>query len=219
MAVDERDSVTGRPIFTDIGAPDTGVDPTEVGKYAAEVGNRIVGTTTYLENYAYRRDGLAGFDVTRGCPVIYRGTKTTGSWKREVSFRTFGLARGGMTDGTPFFQVPTEDTAKDTEPAFTYTYNGANGQLTPEAGIYLLHVKAHPGGVVTGTTFVQIRGTTTATGLLARSGSSISADPWMACTALFRADGTEGFIVDIQKQTGGQSAGSGALSMTKLATL
>lgn len=215
MAVGSYDPTTGRPIFPDSGAPDVGVDPTAVGIYAAEVGNRIMGTTAYLTNYAYRRDGLGGFDTTRGCPVIYRGTFATGTWKREVSFRTFNIARGGMTDGTAFFQVPTEDTAKDTEPAFTYSVSLEKIKL--EAGVYMVSVKAHPGAVTTGQSFVAIRGSVQ--GVVARGPVSLNADPWMTCAALFRADGTEDLIVDIQKTTGGSSNGSGVLNIAKIATL
>ncbi|WP_433584541.1 hypothetical protein [Microbacterium hydrocarbonoxydans] len=215
MAVDDGyDPVTGYPKFKDSGAPDVGLDPMEVARYAAAVGNRIMGTTAYLNGYAYKREGLAGYDTTLGTPVVYR----SGAWRREVSFRTFSLARSSMTDGTLFFQVVTEDTAKDTEPAFAYTYDGANGRVTPEAGIYLLHATGHPGGVVTGTTFLQILGSTQ--GVLARGTVAINADPWMTCSALFRANGTESFTVGIQKTTGGAASnGSGFLSVTKITTL
>lgn len=213
MAVDDGyDPVTGYPKFKDSGAPDVGLDPMEVARYAATVGNRIMGTTTYLNNYAYKREGLAGYDTTLGVPVVYRG----GAWKRETSFRTFSLARSAMTDNSTFFQVPVEDTTKGTAAPFTYA-NGADGRINLEAGIYLLHAIVHPGGATTGTSFVQISATTQ--GLLGRGGVSINADPWMSCTALFRADGTEGIITFIQKVTGGASNGSGTLRITKLTNL
>lgn len=213
MAVGSYDATTGRPIFPDSGAPDVGVDPTEVGKYAAEVGTRILGTTTYLNGYAYKREGLAGYDTTRGCPVVYR----SGNWVREVSFRTFNLARGGMTDGTAFFQVPTEDTAKDTEPAFTYSVSLEKIKL--EAGVYLVSVKAHPGSATTGQSFVAIKGSVQGVIPGGRGAVALNADPWMTATATFRADGSEDLIIDIQKTTGNTSNGSGVLNITKLTTL
>lgn len=216
MAVDDGyDATTGAPKFKDTGAPDIAVDSNIIAAYAGRVGTRIIDTTANLAAYPYRRDGLAGYDTTRGCPVIYRGSFSTGAWVREISFRTFNLARGGMTDGSAFFQVPTEDTAKDTEPAFTYSVSLEKIKL--EAGIYLVSVKAHPGAVTTGQSFVALRGSVQ--GVLGRGPVALNADPWMTCAAIFRADGSEDLIVDIQKQTGGSSNGSGVLNITKLTTL
>lgn len=73
MAVDTYDPITGRPIFLDGGAPDIAVDPTEVGKYAAEVGNRIVGTTAYRDGYPYKRKGLRAGDTTTNKEYEYTG--------------------------------------------------------------------------------------------------------------------------------------------------
>lgn len=211
MAVGSYDPTTGRPIFPDSGTPDVGVDPTEVGKYAAEVGNRIVGTTTYLNSYAYKREGLGGYDTTLGCPVVYRG----GAWKREISLRMFAISRAGMNDGTLYLQTPVEDTAKETKPAFTFSYNSGTGLISVEAGVYLLHVKGHPGGSATG--FIQLRAGTQ--GVLDRGLIASSADPWMAATAVFRTDGTEGFFVEMQKTNGTTSTSQGTLTITKLTTL
>lgn len=157
--------------------------------------------------------GLTIFNTTSGNTEFYDGA----AWKRNVSFRKFALARGGMTDGTLFFQVPTEDTSKAALPGFSFSYDGANGRVTPEAGIYELHVAAHPGGATTGTTFVQIAGSVQ--GVLMRQVPALSADPWMTGSAVFRADGTEGFVVSIQKQTGGASAGFGTLNMVRVGNL
>jgi len=203
----------GSPTFNN--TPQTVTDLTRLRDLIIERGNGFKGTTTQRNALTAGQmyEGMSWFDTTLGVELVRRGSE----WKRHVSFRTFGLARSAMTDGTVFFQVPTEDTAKDTEPAFAYTYDGANGRITPEAGIYLLHATGHPGGVATGTTFLQLLAATQ--GLLARGGVQINADPWMSCSALFRASGSEGFAVGIQKQTGGPANGSGVLSMTKLANL
>lgn len=220
MAVNTYDAVTGRPVFSDNDPPDIKVDPGEAAKYAETVGTRIIGTTTTLGNYAYRRDGLAGYDTTRGCPVVYRGTKVAGAWTREVSFRTFSVSRGGMTDNQVFFQVPTEDTAKDTEPAFSYGYNAPDGKITPEAGVYLIHSRMHPGSAVTGSpTFLQLRSSVAGVGVLDRKTPARNDDPQMIVNALFRTDGTEGFYVEIQKVTAGSHNSSGFLNITKLTTL
>lgn len=75
MAVDEYDPVTGRPIFKDTGAPDIGVDPTEVGKYAADVGNRIVrDNLAGLNAYPYKRQGLMGYAIDTKIDYIHDGT-------------------------------------------------------------------------------------------------------------------------------------------------
>ncbi len=75
MAVDSTDPTTGRPIFLDTGAPDIGVDPTEVGKYAADVGNRIVrADLAALEAYAHKRAGLSGHALDTGTDYDHTGT-------------------------------------------------------------------------------------------------------------------------------------------------
>lgn len=75
MAVDTYDPTTGRPIFSDSGAPDIGVDPTAVGIYAAEVGNRIVkANLTALNAYPYKRTGLHGEALDTGLEYRYSGS-------------------------------------------------------------------------------------------------------------------------------------------------
>lgn len=75
MAVDDYDDTTGRPIFLDSGAPDTGVDPTAVGIYAAEVGNRIVkANLAALDAYAYKRAGLSGHALDTKLEYIHDGS-------------------------------------------------------------------------------------------------------------------------------------------------
>jgi hypothetical protein len=144
--------------------------------------------------------------------------RVAGAWRRRGnSFRMFTTARGGMSDGSPFFQVPVEDTSKDTEPAFAYTYSNTDGRITLEPGIYQVHATGHPGSVATGTTFLQIRGTSQ--GVRARTLPAFNADPVMSASASFRADGSEGLIVEIQKQTGGSSNASGTLSIERTGNL
>ncbi|MDF2991465.1 MAG: hypothetical protein K0S37_1979 [Microbacterium sp.] len=144
-----------------------------------------------------------------------RCERVAGVWRRQgASFRQFTTARGGMTDGSPFFQVPVEDTEKDTDPAFAYTYSNADGRITLEAGVYEVHATGHPGSVATGTTFLQLRGT--AQGVLDRKSPAVSADPVMSVSALFHANGAEGLIVEIQKQTGGSSNASGTLRIARI---
>lgn len=78
MAVDSYDATTGRPIFSDTGAPDTGVDPTAVGIYAAEVGNRIVkADLTALNAYTYKRVGLFGHALATKTEYLHDGS----AWK------------------------------------------------------------------------------------------------------------------------------------------
>lgn len=75
MAVGSYDPTTGRPIFPDSGAPDIGVDPTEVGKYAAEVGNRIVkADLAALNAYPYRRAGLFGHALDKKTEYQHDGS-------------------------------------------------------------------------------------------------------------------------------------------------
>lgn len=75
MAVDSYDPTTGAPQFSDGGAPDIGVDPTEVGKYAADVGNRVVRSSlAELELYGFKRAGLAGYATDTNTEYRHDGT-------------------------------------------------------------------------------------------------------------------------------------------------
>lgn len=102
MAVDSYDPTTGRPIFLDTGAPDIGVDPTEVGKYAADVGNRIIRDSYFqLTQYPYQREGLSGFarnefteylhngsgwQVVGGVPTTWMMVPVTSGWTATPSY-------------------------------------------------------------------------------------------------------------------------------------
>lgn len=84
MAVDSYDATTGRPIFLDSGAPDIGVDPTAVGIYAAEVGNRIVkANLAALNSYAYKRAGLKGHALDTKFDYLYDGS----GWVRVATVK------------------------------------------------------------------------------------------------------------------------------------
>lgn len=101
MAVDDNDPTTGYPIFLDGGAPDTGVDPTEVAKYAADVGNRIVrATLAELEAYPYARAGLSGHATSTKQDYVHDGS----GWRATLSdtgWLTLGTYNTGWsTEGT-----------------------------------------------------------------------------------------------------------------------
>lgn len=102
MAVDAYDATTGAPIFLDSGAPDTAVDPTAVGSYAAEVGNRIVkANLAALVAYPYKRDGLAGHALDSGVEYRYDGSAWIqagiGSFK---SIQVTAAGAGTVTSGS-----------------------------------------------------------------------------------------------------------------------
>lgn len=204
----------GTPTITN--TPQTVADLTRLRDLVVERGNRFKGTTAERDTFTlagFAVEGHEWFDTTLGTLL----TRRSGAWKRDVSFRIFSIVRGGMNDGTLYFQVPTEDTAKDTEPAFTYAYNAGDGKLTLEAGVYLLHATSHPGAVVSGTTFMQLRAGTQ--GVLDRKNPVLNADPVMSVNAQFRADGTEGLYIEMQKATGGSSSSSGSLRVTRVSGL
>lgn len=75
MVSSAKDPATGYPIFQPGDAPDTAGNPTEVAKYAAAVGTRLIGTTAERLAYPYEREGLAWFDTTLGFEVEYVGGK------------------------------------------------------------------------------------------------------------------------------------------------
>lgn len=102
MAVDSYESTTGRPIFLDSGAPDIAVDPTAVGIYAAEVGNRIVkANLAALNSYTYRRAGLMGRALDTGTEYIHNGT----GWVKvleDTGWITLPLTGSWLNFGTPY---------------------------------------------------------------------------------------------------------------------
>lgn len=204
----------GSPTFNN--TPQTVADLTRLRDLVLQRGTRLIGTTTErntFSNAGYAVEGMRWYDTTMKAELIRIGA----DWKREVSYRIFNFTRAGMTDNQAFFQVPTEDTTKDTEPAFSYTLSLERIKLEP--GIYLVSAKGHAGANTTGQSYIQIRGT--AQGQLPGGIGPVSrnSDPWMACTATFRADGAEELAVDIYKQTGGSTTGTGVLTITKLTTL
>lgn len=84
MAVDAIDPTDGYPIFKDTGAPDTGVDPTEVAKYAAKRGTRLIGTTAERTAYTHAKKGLGWFDTTNNSEYVYNGT----GWEKVSALDT-----------------------------------------------------------------------------------------------------------------------------------
>ena len=191
-----------------------GVTITQTAQYTTSEGGVLpVRNSTELAAWT-PADGSLAWQIDAAALLARRG----GQWTPAApSFRYFNLARNAMPDGSGYFQVPTEDATKATVAGFSYTYNGADGTLKFDTGIYLLSARAHPGGVPTGTTFMELRGSVQ--GVLARSAVPYSADPWMTASATFRVDGTEGLVVTIQKQTGGNSNGTGFLTVTRLSNL
>lgn len=74
MAVDQRNATTGAPVFLETGAPEEGADLTTVAAFAAEVGTRLIGTSTQRNAYGYARRGLEWYDTTTNRVFIYSGT-------------------------------------------------------------------------------------------------------------------------------------------------
>lgn len=132
MAVDSYDPATGRPIFSDSGAPDIGVDPTAVGIYAADVGNRIIrADLAALNAYTFKRKGLRGYALDTGTEYTCDGS----GWG-PVSQR-IGMKRGAgvVTISNSVYQ----DLSSGANWAESYrtgfaTY--ANGIVVPVAGLY-----------------------------------------------------------------------------------
>lgn len=75
MAIDSYDPITGAPQFSGAGAPDIAVDPTEVAKYAADVGTRIIrANLAALDAYGYKRAGLRGIALDTEIEYLYGDT-------------------------------------------------------------------------------------------------------------------------------------------------
>lgn len=96
MAADSNDPTTGAPIFSDTGAPDVGVDPTQAAAFAASVGTRPIGTTTARNAYGYARNKLRWGDTTTGLDYEHTGSawvpvegRLVGRVKRSNSATTF----------------------------------------------------------------------------------------------------------------------------------
>lgn len=179
--------------------------------YTAAAGGTVpFRTSTALLAWA-PMDSQTAVDLSSGI----RYQRVSGAWEAVgAGFRQFSLIRYAMSDGSTYYLVPTEDTTKAAGPAFGFTYNAVNGGLKVDPGVYVLTLRAHPGGVSTGTTFGQLRGTVQ--GVVARCGPAIATDPVMTASSLFRANGTEELITEMQKVTSGSTDGSGILSITRL---
>lgn len=206
----------GTPTFNN--SPQTVVDLTKLRDLVIERGNRFKGTTAQRNTFTtagYAAEGVVWYDTTLGVELIRRG----GAWKRTQSFRSFTLARSSMNDATMFFQTMSEETAKASAAAFSYAYASSGsdqGKITPEAGIYLVNARLHPGSAATGLTYVQIRSTEAS---IARGLSVVNADPWAYGSAIFRGDGSIGFWVEMYKTTGTSSNGNGFLTIERLGDL
>lgn len=86
MAADSFDSTTGAPIFAGTGAPDTGVDLTLLGEFAAKVGTRLMGTTAERTSYSYAREGLEWYDTDLDAVYLSDGSGWQLWHKRSTSY-------------------------------------------------------------------------------------------------------------------------------------
>lgn len=74
MAASIYDPRTGAPIFFESGAPEEGADLTEVARFAAANGNRLIGTAVQRAAYAYPRRGLEWYDISFNRVFVHTGT-------------------------------------------------------------------------------------------------------------------------------------------------
>lgn len=74
MAADSTNATTGAPEFDGAGAPDTAVDLTLLGAFAATVGTRLIGTTAARTAYAYAREGLEWYDTDLDAVYLHNGS-------------------------------------------------------------------------------------------------------------------------------------------------
>ena len=135
MAVDSNDPTTGRPIFLDTGAPDTGVDPTAVGIYAAEVGNRIVkANLAELDAYPYKRAGLEGHALDTHFNYVHDGS----GWVLKDAGLVGRVVRSGTATTFPnvYTNVATNSFWSAEAVAGFAAYN--DGWTIPVTGRYLV---------------------------------------------------------------------------------
>lgn len=131
MAVDSYDPTTGRPIFSDSGAPDIGVDPTAVGIYAADVGNRIIrANLAALDAYQFKRAGLTGYALSEKQEYVCDGSgwlPTVGDtgWQGIGSYNTGWSTEGSdapqyrVRNGVLYFRGRIDATAAAVNTPFT----------------------------------------------------------------------------------------------------
>lgn len=145
MAVDDGyDPTTGYPRFKDSGAPDIAVDPTEVAKYAGRVGNRIIDTTSGLDTYGYRREGLAGYDTTVRREKRYYGTLASGRWVTVGGGCRARATDPGATAGTAGnTQVVNWDLEDFDTDGFHDTTANRSRFVAVVPGVYKLYAKLH----------------------------------------------------------------------------
>lgn len=225
-----RDSsgAKNQPQYAGTGVPADAADLSELGNYAAYVGNRKVGPTSNATTPSLGRttatgadvwDGLEWFDTDLWVPFVRKG----GAWVRQSpSYREFTFQRLSVTDDALFFLTLTEVTAKASNPAFSYAYVNTgpdNGKLTLEAGNYEGMAAVHMGAATSGTSFAQVRNTSVATDPIGRAPVAYPADPYAVVPFSFRANGTDAIIFEGYKHTNSSTTLSGTLRLWKIGEL
>lgn len=132
MAAESRDPITGSYIFSDMGAPDIGVDPTLVSAQANDVGTRIIrASLTELEAYPYKRDGLMGIALDSGTNYVHDGTGW-GAVSPRIGMRRSSSA--GTVSNTVYTDLSSNTFWVEEFREGFATYSG--GITIPASGVY-----------------------------------------------------------------------------------
>lgn len=171
MAVDSYNPVTGAPQFSGSGAPDIAVDPTEVAKYAADVGNSIIRANfAALDAYGYKRAGLRGVALDTGFTYEHDGSgwllvRTDIFGRVTRADTSISMSTSAWVDTSPNANW-SADTARGITP-----YN--NGWVIPVSGRYQISYELRASGAFGAGVSVNLPTPSTTDVFLAMSAASI----------------------------------------------
>lgn len=207
MAVQSYDSTTGRPIFNDNDAPDIKVDPTQVGIYAADVGNSIIRVDlAALNAYAYKREGLNGYATSTGISYKYK----SGAWVIPARFATWTYTRPSSADATIYEDgTLTAVSGETTNGGFATSVTGSKVTLMP--GVYVAVFAVSVGAAVSGRTFLEV-----AAGARVIRNNPVNGEDQVSVTAQFMLAASTQVSFKVYKQTGGSSTLGGHLTIQKV---
>lgn len=159
MAYSSVDLTTGAPIFADGDAPDAAVNPTQAAAYAAQVGNRLIGSNSDMITYDYARKGLQWFNTTDDIlyqhdgsdwkPIwsdwrAYTPTLTNCSggtvaafWRRDAGSIEVSIRHTSPTiTGQPAYSLPVEAANSNLEVRATaYLYDASSPSASPVGAV------------------------------------------------------------------------------------
>jgi hypothetical protein len=151
----------GEPEFKDGDAPDTALNPSQVGKYAALVGNRRIGTTAQRQAALTEAPSTTGTGVWEGLEWFDTQARALyvlmdGAWQ-QVSGTWTGTCTQSVGQGGPSGVGRFSRTGGQSSPAADFMSMGGDGRFVLARGSYAMTATMTlTGSRSAGRTFVEI---------------------------------------------------------------